>query len=367
MKVSRRQALYLTAGLGVGALAYLGLRRSEPMAEGFAVEVVSSNLSVPWSLVFLNTNEAVFTERRGAVRLLDLNSGRVENLGLVDVAAVGEAGLLGVAVWDERLFLYYTYRAGAVLTNRVSSFTYGGGLGDEVVIVDGIPGANIHDGGRIGIGPDGLLYITTGDAGDSRTAQNVGSLAGKILRLKRDGGIPADNPFPNSAIFSLGHRNPQGISWQRETNLLFSTEHGPTGEGGRFANDELNIIVPGGNYGWPEIVGDEKREPYVSPLLHSGGETWAPSGCSFYHGKLMYEWSGNLFFATLRGEHLHRVVLGQENRVEMHEKLLKSRLGRLRDVVEGPDGALYVLTSNRDGRGVPAQNDDKIVRIAPRG
>ncbi|GBC68779.1 Aldose sugar dehydrogenase YliI [archaeon HR01] len=364
--LSRRVVIYILGGLGIAWLAYLFTpRQSAPTPRNIISEPVAVNLRVPWSIVFLNDSEAVFTERGGSVKMVDVNTGRIEILGSLQVAAVGEAGLLGAAEKSGRLYLYYTYRDGASLKNRVSSFSYSGGISDEVVVLDGIPGAPIHDGGRIRFGPDGALYITTGDAGNPSESQNLHSLAGKILRISGDGGIPPDNPFPALPVFSLGHRNPQGIAWRRETGTMFSTEHGPTGEGGRFAHDEVNIIVAAGNYGWPEVVGDELKEPYIPPLLHSGGETWAPSGCSFYYGDLD-DWRGSLFFAALRGQHLHRVLLNMENHVVMHEKLFENSFGRLRDVVEGPDGSLYLLTSNRDGRGIPVQQDDRIIRITSR-
>jgi len=366
VKLGRRGVLYLLAGVGVAAISYLTLDRRAQPSEELEVDVVSTGLTAPWSLVFLSYDEALFTMRNGVVNYLDMGRGRVEEVGVVNVASVGEAGLLGAAVKGERLYLYYTYRKGSMLVNRVSSFSHSGGLDDEAIIIDGIPGGTIHDGGRIRFGPDGMLYITTGDAGNPENSQNINSTGGKILRLKPDGSIPGDNPFPNSPVYSLGHRNPQGLDWQRETGLLFSTEHGPTGEGGRFANDELNLIRAGGNYGWPVVVGDEIREPYIPPLLSSGFDTWAPSGCSFYYGPIE-DWRGSLFIACLRGEHLRRVAIGPGPSVSHHEKLFQSEYGRLRDVVEGLDGQLYILTSNRDGRGVPRQGDDRILRIGARG
>jgi glucose/arabinose dehydrogenase len=365
MKLGRRHAIYLMSGLGIAALSYLILGRRTSKPEGLTVDIIASNITAPWSIAFLSRDEAVFTERRGVVKYLDVGTGVIEELGVLDVAAVGEAGLLGAAVRGDRIYLYYTYRKESMLVNRVSSFSYSGGLDDEAIVRDGIPGGTIHDGGRIRFGPDGMLYITTGDAGNPAYSQDISSLGGKILRLTPDGEIPPDNPFPDSPVCSLGHRNPQGLDWQRETGLLYSTEHGPTGEGGRFANDELNIIRPGGNYGWPVVVGDERLDPYIPPLLSSGNDTWAPSGCSFYYGQVK-EWRGNLFFACLRGEHLHRVALGPGPTISHHEKLFQSEYGRLRDVVEGPDG-LYILTSNRDGRGIPSRDDDRIIRIGARG
>lgn len=364
--ITRRAALYGLAGIGVSVLIYMMFGRGfETPPRQVKTEVIASNLRVPWSIIFLNPSEALFTERGGIVKLLDLDSGRVDVWGRVDVAAVGEGGLLGIAKRCSKIYLYYTYRSGSNLFNKVSAYSDEGGLTDEVTIIDRIPGGRIHNGGRIRFGPDGKLYITTGEAGSPWISQDIQSLGGKILRLEHDGRIPADNPFRDSPVYSLGHRNPQGLDWQRETGLLYSTEHGPSGEGGRFAHDEVNLITAGGNYGWPDAIGDEKREQYIPPILHSGLETWAPSGCSFYYGKELGDWSGSLFFAALRGAHLHRVEL-DNSRVIFHEKILQSQYGRLRDVVQGPDGCLYILTSNWDGRGQPAPDDDKIVKIVSR-
>lgn len=373
MKISRRSLLVAAAGAAIATSSIMLYQASRPRGmeeagRGMVVEPLTTGLGVPWSMTFISDDEAVVTERAGSIRLVDLSSGRSSLLGALEVAAVGEAGLLGVAHHAShssglKLFLYHTYNAGGELRNRVVRLD-GLEIGDPEVILDGIPGAAIHDGGRIRIGPDGKLYATTGDAARPSLSQRLDSLGGKILRMNLDGSAPGDNPFRGSPILSYGHRNPQGIDWQPGTGRLYSTEHGPSGEQGASAHDELNLIKPGGNYGWPLVIGAGGRGGFIDPIYHSGDETWAPAGCSFYSGRLNEPWRGSLLFAALRGEHLQRVALSDDGEGVVHvERLLSGTFGRLRDVVEGPGGELYVLTSNMDGRGLPRLGDDKILRI----
>jgi len=229
---------------------------------------------------------------------------------------------------------------------------------DEFILVDKIPGAVIHDGGRLKFGPDEKLYITTGDAGNSNAAQDLNSLSGKILRINPDGTIPSDNPFADSMIFSYGHRNPQGLDWDPVTGKLVVTEHGSS------AHDEINVVEAGKNYGWPKVVGGEHDPQYIDPILQTGEDTWAPSGATFYDSKNIPEWTNKYFVATLRGGHLRMLDLNlEENQVISSEALFSNTYGRLRDASMSPDGNLYLLTSNRDGRGAPAENDDRILKI----
>ncbi|MGH2369729.1 MAG: PQQ-dependent sugar dehydrogenase, partial [Chloroflexota bacterium] len=221
--------------------------------------------------------------------------------------------------------------------------------------------ASIHDGGRVELGPDGRLYATLGDAADASLAQNRDSPAGKILRLERDGSIPADNPFPGSPVYTLGHRNVQGLAWQPGSGRLYATEHGPVG------NDEVNLIERGQNYGWPQAQGREHAAPFRAPLAVYTPSI-APAGATFYDADAIAQWRGSFFFATLRGTHLHRIVFdgNEPGRILAEEQLYAGTYGRLRDVAQGPDGALYLATSNRDGRGNPRPEDDRILRIGPR-
>jgi glucose/arabinose dehydrogenase len=231
-------------------------------------------------------------------------------------------------------------------------------LSDEMVLIDQIPGGPFHDGGRIKFGPDDKLYITTGDAGNANLAQDLNSLAGKILRINRDGSIPDDNPFPNSAVFSYGHRNPQGLDWHPTSKILVASEHGSS------AHDEINVVEAGKNYGWPIVIGGEHDPKYVDPIIHTGDNTWAPSGATFYTSDNIPNWKGKYFIATLRGNHLRMLDLDiEKNQVISSESLFSNTFGRLRDASMGPDGNLYLLTSNRDGRSSPAENDDRILRI----
>lgn len=338
-------------------------------ASTIATDVIIQNLSVPWSVAFDPRGRLFFTERAGRVRLWENGTLQPEPVAILPVAAVGEAGLLGLALapnFQENHFfyVYHTFRnSGGGLSNRVVRLTeQNGRASDPVVILDGIPGANIHDGGRLRFGPDGKLYVTTGDAAAGQLAQDLKSLAGKILRMNPDGSIPPDNPFPDSLVFSLGHRNPQGLDWHPETGVLFAAEHGPS------AHDEVNIIKPGGNYGWPNVTGTGGGNTFINPLIETGTDTWAPSGASFYKGNLIPGWKGNFFIATLRGVHLRRLVLKPPAFLEIasSEALFLRSLGRLREVSEGPDGALYITTNNRDGRGSPIPEDDRIIRISLR-
>ena len=335
---------------------------------GVEVETVAANLQVPWSIDWTPEGAALFTERGGSLRVIRDGILASDPLLSLDVGQ-GEGGLLGIAVdpdfGDNRyIYLYYsTSGTDSALTNKVVRYQFANGtVTQDRVLIDGIPGAPYHDGGRIQFGPDGNLYISTGDAGNPALAQDLDSLAGKILRIDRDGAVPAGNPFADSPVWSIGHRNPQGMDWDTSGNLV-AAEHGPSGERG-VAHDEINVVIPGANYGWPDIVGGESAEGMRVPILHTGMDTWAPSGAEFYEGDRIPGWTGKYFVAALRGAHLHMVDLDLQNHsVVSHEKLFQDEFGRLRDVQTGPDGFLYVLTSNRDGRGSPVPSDDRILRI----
>ncbi|MEK7873471.1 MAG: PQQ-dependent sugar dehydrogenase, partial [Chloroflexota bacterium] len=265
------------------------------------------------------------------------------------------------------VYVAYTYRGGdGRLLDRLARLREDPASGKGVldrVLWDGVPGGSIHDGGRVKFGPDGKLYWTLGEAGNAALAQDISSLNGKILRLNPDGTVPADNPIPGSPVYSYGHRNPQGLAWQPGTGRLYATEHGPSGGLQGCCRDEVNLIEPGKNYGWPVIAGSQTREGMVSPVIQSGDTvTWAPGGAAFV---TRGPWAGSLLFTGLRGQALYRLTLDPRdprNTLGL-EALFEGRYGRLRDVAEGPDGALYVLTSNRDGRGSPSADDDRVLRL----
>ena len=337
------------------------------MSGAVAAEVVAEGLEVPWALAFPPDGRILVAERTGRIRVV-LDGRLLEApFAVLDVANVSESGLMGMALHpgfaeNGHLFVCYTYWGdGGRPVNRVARLTDSGGAGvGHRVILDGIPGARNHDGCALGFGPDGKLYVTMGDAQEPERAQDLASLSGKVLRLDPDGGIPADNPFPGSPVYTYGHRNPQGLDWHPVTGELFITEHGPN------SDDEINILQAGKNYGWPLALGETGDSRFVDPIL-SLTPTVALSGAAFYDGDtLPGEWDGDFIFAALRGSHLARVVLqGPDYRVvERTERLFDGKYGRLRAVAMSPDGHLYFTTSNRDGRGRPRPGDDKLLRLA---
>lgn len=243
----------------------------------------------------------------------------------------------------------------------------GSELSDDLVIFDKIPAAEFHAGCRLRFGPDGKLYVSTGDARQKERAQDLGFLGGKILRLNADGTIPADNPIAGSPVYSYGHRNPQGFDWHPVTGMLVATEHGPSGNDGPGGGDELNIIKPNQNYGWPEISHQKTKAGMISPVLE-----WtpaiAPASGMFYKGSIFPQFVNNYFFGMLRGTGIVRVVFDEQSseKVLKTEKLPEINVGRVRDIVEGPDGYIYFTTSNRDGRGKANDGDDHIFRLVPK-
>ena len=348
-----------------------------PEGDGVKVKPWIENLEIPWSLVFLPDGRALVSERPGRIRLIRDARLQEKPYATIDVAHVGEGGLMGLALHPEfpgkpYVYAMYTYTREGSLYNRVVRLKDNGLTGDlDRVIIDNIPGGRFHDGGRIGFGPDGMLYITAGETFHAELAQDLKSLGGKILRITPEGNVPEDNPFKGSPIYSYGHRNPQGLSWYPFTGDLFESEHGPSGEFGRFAHDEINVIKKGGNYGWPAVIGAARLKQYADPLI-VWEKTTPPSGITFYKGNQMKHLQGDLFVATLRSESLIRIRLRKNDeykviRVErwFANSDFEGRYGRIRDVVEGPDGALYFLTSNRDGRGRPRSGDDRIYVITP--
>jgi len=321
------------------------------------VEVVAQDLDIPWEIVFLPSGEMLVTERPGT--LLKIGNNREVVQKIEGVVHIGEGGLLGMALdpdfeKNNFIYLYSTSKDNSGYINRVEKYQFDGNkLTERKVILEGITGSANHDGGRIRFGPDGKLYVTTGDAETPALAQDTNSLNGKILRINSDGSIPADNPFGN-AVYSYGHRNPQGLAWDNE-GRLWETEHGPSGL--QTGDDEVNLIERGNNYGWPDIRGDETKAGMQTPIINSGRtDTWAPSGLEYYNGAL--------FFAGLRGSALYEAKLTRDKITGLTAHF-KNEYGRLRTVKLGPDGYFYILTNNTDGRGTPKAGDDKIIKINP--
>lgn len=339
-------------------------------ASGLELEVLAMELKAPWDMEFAPDGRIFVTERPGRIRVVEdgrLRDGPWARMRLAR-APFAEAGLMGLAVDPDferngRVYVchsYYRNEQGLIGTRVVAYREVGDGARGEEreVILDEIPGALFHDGCRLEFGPDDRLYVTTGDARLEPRAQKLESLAGKILRVETDGSVPDDNPFHDSPVWSLGHRNAQGLAFEPGTGRLLATEHGSGGV------DELNLIRPGGNYGWPWHNGDAGDPRFTDPILEHASP---PAGATFVSGGRYPGWDGSLLFAGLGRQHLFRVELDGASppSVTATERLLEGEVGRLRDVEQGPDGLLYLITSNRDGRGRPREGDDRLLRILP--
>ncbi|GAA0340274.1 sorbosone dehydrogenase family protein [Bacillus carboniphilus] len=323
-------------------------REALPVVTGAGHEILLSNLQTPWSIQKHNDTFYI-SERTGYIYMYDGETKSRQTVQLQErLAQTPEAGLLGFIIpprftETKEAYAYYTYQRGEDLFNRLTILKQEGNQWVETKpLLDGIPASTFHHGGRLQIGPDQKLYVTTGDATVPETAQDPQSINGKILRMNLDGTIPTDNPFPNSYVYSYGHRNPQGLTWSPD-GTMYSTEHGQS------ALDEINIIQAGRNYGWPIISGDQKREGMEAPLIHSGSQTWAPSGMDFHKG-----W---IYFAGLRGVGVYRYHVQNQKL----EKFIEG-YGRVRDVWIDQD-ILYFVTNNTDGRGNPDDADDKLVSV----
>ncbi|MRH43669.1 quinoprotein glucose dehydrogenase [Aquibacillus halophilus] len=318
----------------------------ESVNGGSETEVTATNLEVPWEIVEFNDTIYV-SERPGSITKVTADGVTRKSVKLEkSLANRSEAGLLGLAFpssfsENKEAFAYYSYANEQGVFQRIVRIQEQSEQWVETaVLVDGIPGGQYHQGGRIEIGPDDKLYATTGDATVPNLAQNKDSLAGKILRINQDGTIPNDNPFADSYIYSIGHRNPQGLAWDEKGNL-YATEHGNQ------AHDEINLVQPGNNYGWPEIEGDQQASEMLSPVVQSGNDTWAPSGTTFYNG--------DFYFASLRGEAVRKFDVVSES-----QEVVLDGYGRIRDVLATDEG-IYFVTNNTDGRGNPIEQDDRLI------
>ena len=350
----------------------------------FTVQTLLSGLDVPWALAWLPDGAMLVTERSGRLLVVDPNGQAPRQVIRIEgVDSNGEHGLMGLAVSpqfgsDRFVFLSYTTRKGDRLVSRISRFVFQvDRLFDEKVLVDDLPAADFHDGLPLQFGPDGMLYAATGDGGVGALAQDASSLAGKFLRMDKNGHAPRDNPVARPGgspglVWTWGHRNCQGFGWHPLTGQLYATEHGPAApvEGLVGGGDELNRIVKGHNYGWPlyhhDAEGAVRGVPCVGPLAH-----WTPgvgpAGAVFYTGDKFPGLRNKLLFVALRGEALVCVTFDGKNpdRIDDMSATLEKQYGRLRAVAVGPDGLVYLTTSNRDRRGVAMTGDDRVLRLTP--
>jgi glucose/arabinose dehydrogenase len=350
------------------ALAAAMLLPIAAFAQGFKVETVARTLEYPWALSFSTQGGLYFTGRGGKFSRFDPKSGAVSAItGLPAPRAEGEAGTLGMALDPDfaengRVYICYSMEdANGGSANRLSRFKLvSQQLTAEMVLFDDMPGARYHNGCRVIMAPDGQhLFFSMGDAGRAGGAQDLNYRGGKIFRLNLDGSVPADNPFKDSAVWSLGHRNPQGLRFRPTeipggTDELWSTEHGPD------TQDELNLIVKGGNYGWPTCRGTGKCpgiENYQAAKAEfDHNDTVATSDLIFYDGKAFPQWKDSILFVTLKTGRLYRITLDGD-KVAKSEILIENKYGRLRGIAEGPDGAIYISTDN---------GEDVILRLSPK-
>ena len=366
---------WLSACSGVGDFLNDSSEDGNFALEGFRTETLTAGLDTPWDLAWGPDDVIWATERGGKIHRVDPVTGDVTQVGKIEVTEVGESGLMGMVFhpdFDAQPYVYlvHSFSVGNEIRNRLVRVHFNGiSLEATEVLLDNIPGRGIHNGARLAIGRDRLLYMTTGDANRPHLSQDLDSVAGKVLRFTLDGQPAPGNPF-GTAIFSFGHRNAQGLVFHPETGDLYLTEHGPAD------NDEVNRVEIGRNYGWPNVHGfcdndvrleDDfcKRHRVAEPVA-TWTPTVAPCGADFYNSNLIPGWKGNLLFTALRGEALIRLVLSPDgSRAVDEEFLFEGEFGRLRDVLVGPHGQVYLATSNRDGRGTPARDDDRILRVVP--
>lgn len=341
-------------------------------------QVVAEGLEVPWSIAFLpGSRDMLVTERPGRIRLVRRGALAPQPVATVAVTSEAEGGLLGLVLHPEfaqnrAFYVYYTAKKGDRTVNRVARWMLDDPQAnaprarEDRIVFDDIPAAQFHDGGRMRFGGDGMLYVGTGDARTPELSQDWASPAGKLLRLTDTGAIPPDNPRPGSPALLVGIRNLQAFDWLDDGRLVLA-DHGPSGEMGRRGHDEVSVASSGQNLGWPGTWSCERKRDVVTPRLVFA-EATPPGGATFYRGDAIPEWTNSFLFATLESRHLHRVVLDREGRrVTKHEVYFRGErprgFGRLRDAVTGPDGAVYVTTSNCDGRGECPPSKDAVLRV----
>ena len=331
----------------------------------FNTRTIATNLDTPWALAYHPPNTLFATLRPGAIVRIHLNTNKPPTTVFTSTQTVeyGEGGMLGLALdphfnTNHYAYIAYGYQRNNRYLNKLVRLTYNPKqqqFTKDKELLTNMPGAVYHDGGRVKIGPDNKIYWTIGDAGTPKQAQNTKSYAGKILRINTDGTIPTDNPFPNSYIYSYGHRNPQGLAWDNN-HTLYATEHGPSGFSD-CCKDEINKITKGNNYGWPTITGYQTKTNMTPPLIMSGNNhTWAPSGMAYASQGLL---KGLLLFTALRGKALY-TYNPTTNTLKRH---LHNTYGRLRDIIQIATDTFLIATQNRDGRGFPKAVDDRIIEL----
>lgn len=373
MKMKQRFLIFLvSAATFFCAFLYRPVKESEATIANYVVDTLATGLTVPWAIVFLPDKSMLFSERNGKIRLF--RNGKLLSKPALLVSQIDttrKMGLLGICIHPQfatnrYVYISYNYRYRDTPFLRVARYRFErDSLQDPDVMIESIYASSNHTGCRLKFGPDGKLYITTGDADRPRLAQDLKSLNGKILRVNDDGSIPTDNPFVESdtarkEIWSYGHRNTQGIAFQPGTGDLYNSEHGPTG------GDEINKINKGANYGWPVIHHRDVKEGMVSPLLEYSPSI-GPSEILFYNGAAFPSLKGAMLLASLRGESIIRISFSKPG-LAAQEVLLKETYGRIRALTAGPDGALYFSTSQNDPpEGKPRPGYDMLLRLRPAG
>lgn len=335
-----------------------------PVATPDTIKILTRNLQFPWEILWGKDNQLWITERPGKISRIDPATGAITfTQSFSTVVAQGEGGMLGMVqhpdfVTNGLLYLYYNYNAASGYTARVERYRFTGNtLTDPATIIDNIPAATIHNGSRLLITPDNKLLITTGDAANTSLPQNSASLAGKVLRLNLDGRIPADNPIVGNAMWSMGHRNAQGMVLVN--GLLYTSEHGPNIE------DEINIIEKGRNYGWPNVNGPCNGSEVsfcttnniAEPIWSSGSSTLAYCGLDYYNADKLAAWKNSLLLVTLKDQSLRQLKLSDDRRTVLSSTtFFKNQFGRLRDLCVSPQGRVYLITSN-------GGNNDVVVEV----
>lgn len=337
------------------SIAITGCKKDKDEPTSVKITTKISGLTNPWGMAFLDNGDLLFNERTGKISVLK-NGASSPILLMTRTVEVSEGGLLGLAIDPQFSSNHYIYIYETVVgENRVVRLLYNNdNISQDAIILSGIPASYNHDGGALRFGPDGYLYVGTGDALQPNLAQNKNSLAGKILRIDRHGNAAPGNPF-NNRVWSYGHRNVQGFDWNTQ-GVMIATEHGPSSEFGWYSHDELNKIEPGNNYGWPMVHGDTQSDTLVEPIYQTGDITWAPSGCTFITGSEWGAWQNNLAVGALKAKRIYLVNLSTTGIVNSIKDTLQNDFERIRNIVQAPDGSLYFNTSNNSG--------DKILRMA---